>query len=58
MCHDLGGLSAYADYWGEAEWRSMVETMLGYGARLSPEEVVVLGRYLAVHFGTGAESGE
>ncbi len=53
-CHDLGGLTAYSDYWGEPEWRSMVETMIGYGARLTPEEVSALSRYLAVEYGTAA----
>lgn len=55
-CHDLGGLSAYAEYWGEPEWRSMVETMIGYGAQLSPEEITMLSRYLAIRYGTGAKS--
>ena len=55
-CHDLGGLSAYAGYWGEPEWRSMVETMLSYGAQLTPGEVAVLSRYLAVAYGTGGGS--
>jgi hypothetical protein len=54
-CHDLGGLSAYSDYWGEVEWRSMVETMIAYGASLTLEEIAVLSRYLAVEYGTGAK---
>ena len=53
VCHGLGGLAAYSAYWGEPEWRSMVETMMGYGAALSPAEVDVLARYLAVSYGTG-----
>ena len=52
VCHNLRGLSAYADYWGEPEWRSMVETMMEYGAELAPDELPVLVRYLAVNYGT------
>jgi cytochrome c5 len=52
VCHSLRGLTAYANYWGEPEWRSMVETMIGYGAVLTPDELQVLVRYLAVNYGT------
>lgn len=52
VCHDLRGLVAYADYWGEPEWREMVDTMIEYGAELAPEEIPVLVRYLAVNYGT------
>ena len=51
-CHGLGGLTAYSAYWGEPEWRSMIETMVGYGAVLTPEELDVLARYLGVNYGT------
>ncbi|MGD8287533.1 MAG: cytochrome c [Gemmatimonadota bacterium] len=51
-CHALRGLSAYQDYWGEPEWRSMVETMVEYGAEVSPQEVPVLARWLAENYGT------
>lgn len=54
VCHDLAGLTAYAEYWGEPEWRSMVETMIAYGAPITPAEVPVLVRFLAIHYGTGA----
>ena len=57
-CHDLGGLSAYADSWGEPEWRSMVETMIAYGAVLTPAEVDLVSRYLAVNFGTDGVSDD
>jgi hypothetical protein len=50
-CHDLGGLAAYADYWGEAEWRSMMDTMISYGAVLTSDEYEVLARYLAETYG-------
>ena len=51
VCHDLGGLAAYADYWGEAEWRSMMDTMISYGAVLTSGEYEVLARYLAETYG-------
>jgi mono/diheme cytochrome c family protein len=56
VCHSLRGLPAYANYWGEPEWRSMVETMVGYGAVLAPEEFPVLVRYLAVTYGTAGKT--
>lgn len=55
VCHALRGLSAYQDYWGEPEWRSMVETMIEYGAEVGPEEVPVLSRWLAEHYGTARD---
>lgn len=51
-CHALRGLSAFQDYWGEPEWRSMVETMIEYGADLAPDEVPVLAQWLAENYGT------
>lgn len=54
VCHDLEGLTAYAPYWGDQEWLDMVETMMEYGAELSPDEVPVLVRYLAVNYGTAS----
>lgn len=59
VCHNLAGLSAYAGSWGEPEWRDMVETMVSYGAMVTPREVDVLARYLAVNYGTeGDRPGE
>jgi len=55
VCHALRGLSAYQDYWGEPEWRDMVETMVSYGAELSPAEVDVLVPWLAEHYGTAGK---
>ena len=52
VCHGLGGLTAYSSYWGEPEWRSMIETMVDYGAVLTSEELDVLARYLGVNYGT------
>jgi cytochrome c5 len=50
MCHDLRALPAYAPYWDEEEWRSMVETMIGYGAVLADDEFPVLVRYLGERY--------
>ena len=58
LCHDLGGLSVYAASWGQPEWRSMIETMVVYGARLSGPEVDTLAVYLGTHFGTDLTSTE
>ena len=55
VCHALRGLSAYQDYWGEEEWREMVETMRSYGAELSDPEADVLAAWLAVHYGTAGK---
>jgi hypothetical protein len=52
VCHELRGLTAYQDYWGEPEWRSMVETMVDYGAEVSDEELLVLAQWLAENYGT------
>jgi mono/diheme cytochrome c family protein len=53
VCHNLDGLNAYADSWGQTEWRSMIGTMISYGAVVTPAEVDVLSEYLAVNYGTG-----
>jgi hypothetical protein len=55
QCHPLRGLSAYQDYWGAREWRSMIQTMVGYGARLSPEEADALARWLGRNYGNDRE---
>jgi mono/diheme cytochrome c family protein len=55
VCHALRGLSAYQDYWGEPEWRAMVDTMVGYGAELTDDEAAVLAAWLAVHYGTAGK---
>lgn len=52
VCHDLSGLGVYRDFWGRDEWRSMVETMVAYGAQLNPQEIELVADYLAVNFGT------
>ena len=35
-------------------WRATVERMIGYGAKLSPEQADAVVRYLAEHHGPGA----
>lgn len=50
VCHDLGGLVAFADFWDEPEWRSLIDTMVEYGATLTPVEYEVLAGYLADAF--------
>jgi cytochrome c5 len=52
-CHDLGGLGAFADSYGEAQWRTLIDTMVSYGAVITPEDADTLARYLAVNYGTG-----
>lgn len=49
-CHGLEGVRARAPYWGEPEWAAMVDTMIGYGAVLSAEELPVLVKYLGEEF--------
>lgn len=50
-CHDLKGLPAYRGYWDDTRWRGMIETMVKNGAPLNAQQVPVLARYLAQHFG-------
>lgn len=47
VCHDLGGLEVFADFWDEPEWRSLMDTMVSYGATLTPTQYEVLAAYLA-----------
>ena len=49
-CHELGGLSAYEDYWRFPEWKAMVENMVKNGAVLLPDEQDLVAEYLARHF--------
>jgi hypothetical protein len=49
-CHELGGLSAYEDYWRFPQWKAMVENMVKNGAVLLPDEQDVVAEYLARHF--------
>lgn len=50
-CHTLEGLPAYQKYWRAPQWRTMVETMVNNGAKLDPEQMELVTRYLAEHFG-------
>ncbi len=53
-CHDLDGLSAYRGYYDESRWRTMISTMVSYGAELDEAEITTAAEYLAEHFGPGA----
>lgn len=52
-CHDLDGLSAYRGYYDESRWRTMISTMVSYGAELDEAEIATAAEYLAEHFGPG-----
>jgi cytochrome c5 len=52
-CHDLGCLNAFANSYGESQWRGLIDTMISYGATVSPSEADTLARYLALNYGTG-----
>lgn len=54
-CHDLGGLDGYKGYWGEAQWRDMVTTMIEHGAELEDGEVDVLVAYLTAEYGPDSD---
>ena len=54
-CHELGGLSAYKDYWRFPQWKAMVEDMVKNGAVLLPAEQDIVAEYLARHFGPDAQ---
>jgi mono/diheme cytochrome c family protein len=56
-CHGLEGLGVFADYWGEEEWRSLVDTMVSYGAVLDPADYPTLVRHLALRYGTMRADG-
>jgi cytochrome c5 len=49
-CHDLGGLPAFQNAYGEKEWRSLVETMVSYGAKLTETQVNTVVRHLAANY--------
>ncbi len=50
-CHDLGGLALFAGFYGRNDWRSLVLTMQGNGARISDDDAEIIADYLARHFG-------
>jgi len=53
VCHELGALTLFEDFYNRDRWRSLVITMRANGAVVDDDEVEVLADYLATHFGTG-----
>ena len=53
VCHELGALTLFEDFYGRDRWRALVITMRANGAVVDDDEVEVLADYLARHFGTG-----
>jgi hypothetical protein len=50
-CHDLEGLKLFKGYYSEKEWRELIVDMVRVGAQVKEEEITILARYLATHFG-------
>ncbi len=50
-CHDLGGLKLFKGYYTEELWRELVVDMVRVGAQVKEDEITILARYLAEHFG-------
>ena len=50
-CHDLGGLKLFKGYYTEELWRELVVDMVRVGAQVKEDEITILAKYLAEHFG-------
>ena len=50
-CHDLGGLKLFKGYYTEELWRELVVDMVKVGAQVKEDEITILAKYLAEHFG-------
>jgi hypothetical protein len=50
-CHDLEGLKLFKGYYTEENWRELIVDMVRVGAKVKEDEITVLARYLAQHFG-------
>ena len=50
-CHDLEGLKLFKGYYTEQNWRELIVDMVRVGAKVKDEEISVLAKYLAEHFG-------
>ena len=50
-CHDLEGLKLFKGYYTEENWREVIVDMVRVGAKVKEEEITVLAKYLAEHFG-------
>ena len=53
ICHELGSLELFKDFYNRDSWRSLVVSMRGNGAEVDDTEIEVLSDYLAQHFGVG-----
>jgi len=50
-CHDLEGLRLFQGYYDEELWRGVVVDMVRVGAEVTQDEIDVVAKYLAEHFG-------
>jgi hypothetical protein len=50
-CHDLEGLKLFKGYYTKENWRELIVDMVRVGAKVKEEEITVLAKYLAEHFG-------
>jgi mono/diheme cytochrome c family protein len=50
-CHDLEGLKLFKGYYTEQNWRELIVDMVRVGAKVKDEEITILAKYLAEHFG-------
>ena len=50
-CHDLGSLKLFKGYYTEELWRELVIDMVRVGAQVKENEISILAKYLAEHFG-------
>jgi hypothetical protein len=50
-CHDLGGLTNFKGFYTEKQWRELVIDMIKGGAEVKEDEIPILAKYLARHFG-------
>ena len=50
-CHDLGGLKDFKGNYTEELWRDLIVDMVRVGAKLNGNEINILAKYLAEHFG-------
>ena len=51
VCHDLGGLKLFKGYYTEELWRELIIDMVRVGAQVNEDEISILAKYLAEHFG-------
>ena len=50
-CHDLGSLKLFKGYYTEELWRELIIDMVRVGAQVKEDEISILAKYLAEHFG-------